>query len=181
VTCCSRIVVRTSQLQLLLAHLAGRAITARVELEDLLQEVYLRVLSGSSEVPAEEEGEAPLFRYLTRVARNTVVDAARAIRARKRDGNESPLVHSDWSHVGVRASHLAAATPGPFTRAGLAETEARLVAAFRSLSGEHRRILGLRQFEGLSARETAERTGRSEAAVHSLYRRALQAWSEASG
>ena len=56
--------------------------------------------------------------------------------------------------------------------------EARLMRAFEQLTPEHRRVLGFRQFQGLSARETAVRMGRSETAVHSLYRRALQAWAE---
>ena len=50
--------------------------------------------------------------------------------------------------------------------------------AFLRLLPEHRRVLGLRQFEGLDARSTAQRMGRSETAVHSLYRRALAAWAE---
>jgi len=37
-------------------------------------------------------------------------------------------------------------------------------------------VIGLRQFEGLSAAAAGRRMGRSEAAVHSLYRRALLAW-----
>ena len=51
-----------------------------------------------------------------------------------------------------------------------------LARSFLALPPEHRRVLGLRQFEGLSAEEAAARMGRSAAAVHSLYRRALQAW-----
>ena len=56
---------------------------------------------------------------------------------------------------------------------------ARVTRAFESLSPAHRRVLGLRQFEGLSAREAAARTGSTEKAVHSLYRRALEAWERA--
>lgn len=64
-----------------------------------------------------------------------------------------------------------------------ARTMARrvVVDAARSVRLEPRRMLGLRRFEGLSAAETAARMGRSEAAVHSLFRRALGAWEAASG
>ena len=65
---------------------------------------------------------------------------------------------------------------GPATRVRARELELRLEERYEALSAEHKRVIGLRQLEGLSAREAAERMGRSEIAVHSLYRRALQAW-----
>jgi DNA-directed RNA polymerase specialized sigma24 family protein len=40
-------------------------------------------------------------------------------------------------------------------------------------------VIGLRQFEGLTAAQAGARMGRSEAAVHSLYRRALESWESA--
>ncbi len=145
---------------------------------DLVQEVFLRALATSSEVPSAEPGEAPLRRWLDRLARNVVVDVARALRAAKRDGLEMPLARSDWSRAGIGESRNPFAGPGPSTRAQGAETERRLVESYRALDPDHRRVLGLRQFQGLSAAETGRRMGRSEAAVHSLYRRALQAWGE---
>ena len=36
-------------------------------------------------------------------------------------------------------------------------------------------------FDGKTAKETGTRMGRSETAVHSLYRRALEAWDQAAG
>jgi RNA polymerase sigma-70 factor (ECF subfamily) len=171
-----RLAAHERRLRLLLAHLAGRAVRARVEPDDLLQEVYLRALAPGSDVPAEEAGEAALGRFLARLARNTVVDVARAIRTRKRDGREVPLSRSDWSRAGPTASQLPAPARGPSTQVAAAEDQARLEAAFERLSPEHRRVIGLRQLEGLSARDAARRLGRSETAVHSLYRRALAAW-----
>ncbi len=160
-------------MRLLLTHLAGRAVRSRVELDDLLQEIYLRALAHPERLPSEEEGDAALGRYLTRIARHTVIDVARAIRAAKRSGGEEQLDRSDWSHAGL---DLAAQTAGPATRVVADESRHRLLARFEALSAEHRRVIGLRQFEGLSARDTARRMGRSETAVHSLYRRALEAW-----
>jgi RNA polymerase sigma-70 factor (ECF subfamily) len=162
------------RLRLLLVHLTGPSVQARVEIDDLVQEVYLRALSSRS-LPPETPGEAELWRFLTRIARNTVIDAARAIRAAKRSG-ATRLVHSDWSVAGPRASQILADTCGPASRAAVNELARRLETRFRSLSAEHRRVIGLRQFEGLSARESARRMGRSETAIHSLYRRALAAW-----
>jgi len=166
------------RLRLLLVHLSGPALRARIEIDDLVQEVYLRAL-GARSLPAPEPsdpGDTALWRYLIRLARNTVIDAARAVRAAKRSGPTVRLAHSDWSAAGARASRILAATWGPATRVAAGELEEELERRFRSLPPEHRRVIGLRQFEGLSAREAARRMARSETAVHSLYRRALAAW-----
>ncbi len=175
-----RLCLHEDRLRLLLLHLAGRAVRQRVESEDLVQEVFLRALADRNAWPervAEDERDAALYRYLARIARNTVVDAARSIRAWKRDGRTERLAHSDWSRAGaVRASGVRAASPGPATRAAGSETSFALAQAFLALAPDHRRVIGLRHFEGLSAAQAARRMGRSETAVHSLYRRALEAW-----
>lgn len=165
------------RLRLLVEHLAGQALRRQVEAEDLVQEVYLRTLSVPvDELPPFEPGEARLARWLNTVARHVVVDAARAARAAKRDGRTERLQRSAWSQHGQRESRIPGHGPGPSTRVAGAEEEQRLLGAYRELAPDHRRVLGLRQFEGLSAAETGRRMGRSEAAVHSLYRRALVAW-----
>lgn len=162
-------------LSLCLAHLAGRAVRARVELDDLLQEVFLRALADPCGLPAHEPGEHALRRYLTHLARNVVVDVARAARAAKRDGRrEQRLERSSWSRSG--SGDPALTGPGPATHAAGREELAHLLAAFARLAPDHRRVLGLRQFEGLDARAAALRMGRGESAIHSLYRRALAAW-----
>jgi RNA polymerase sigma factor (sigma-70 family) len=122
------------------------------------------------------EGEPALRRYLAEVARHVVIDVARALRAAKRDGRSVRLERSGWSRFGLAESQIAQAEPGPGTRAGDAEELARLMAAYERLEPDHRRVIGLRRFAGLHAREAGRRLGRSETAVHSLYRRALLAW-----
>ena len=166
------------RLRLLVRHLASRAVRARVDATDLVQETFLRALESRDSLPRPDEGDEALWRYLARIARNSVIDAARSIRALKRDRETRALTRSDWSRVGPSASQLLAQTAGPQTRAIGAEVRDRLADRFDRLSAEHRRVIGLRQLEGLSARETAKRMGRSETAVHSLYRRALEAWHE---
>lgn len=170
-----RLAAQERRLRLLLAHLAGHAVRARVELDDLVQEVHLRVLSSPRGLPEAGAGDEALWRVLAEIARHVVVDVARALRAAKRSGNVEPLERSSWSRV------PAARAPGPSTEAAAGEASRRMARTFLALLPEHRRVLGLRQFEGLSARETAARMGRSETAVHSLYRRALLAWEDALG
>ena len=167
------------RLRLLLLHLASPALRRRVQVEDLVQEVFLRALATPERLPAESAGETELFRYLRTIARHTVIDVVRAARAAKRDGPTVPLARSGWSRTGLGASRVADDTAGPLTRLEGAEESERLRAAFDRLSPDHRRVLGLRKFEGLSAAEAGLRLGRSEKAVHSLYRRALEAWEAA--
>jgi len=170
-----RLAAQERRLRLLVAYLAGRAVRARVELDDLVQEVFLRALASARGLPPVEPGEGALWRLLATLARQAVIDAARALRAARRDGREESLARSDWSRAGGAP---AARAPGPHTAAAERETSRAMAHAFLALAPEHQRVLALRQFEGLSAEETGRRMGRSAVAVHSLYRRALEAWQE---
>lgn len=166
-----RLVAHERRLRLLLLHLMGSALRARVEPEDVVQEVWLRALTAPGSLPADDDA---VWRLIAHIARNTVVDLARAARAHKRTAVHEPLLRSSWTRAGAREP--AADTAGPATRLLHAEQQRDLEAAFDRLAPEHRRVIGLRQFEGLSAAAAAERMGRSESAVHSLFRRALLAW-----
>lgn len=166
-----RLVVHERRLRLLLLHLMGTALRARIEPEDVVQEVWLRALATPTPLPADDDA---VWRLVAHIARNTVVDIARAARASKRTAVHEPLLRSSWTRAGAREP--ATDTAGPATRLVLAERQRELEAAFDRLPPEHRRVIGLRQFEGLSAAAAAQRMGRSESAVHSLFRRALQAW-----
>ncbi len=170
----ARVASCAPRLRLLFAHLTGARLRAHVELDDLVQETLLRALASARPPPLEE-----LAPWLNALARHVAVDAARALRVRRRGAGALRLERADWSHVGLRESQVAAAGAGVLTRAADEDEHRRLMAAFVKLSNEHRRVIGLRQFEGLSAALVAQRMGRSESAVHSLYRRALEAWADA--
>jgi RNA polymerase sigma-70 factor (ECF subfamily) len=172
----ARLAAQDRRLRLFLAHLTGPALRARVELDDLAQEVYLRALKSPRGLPGPSADEGALWAVLARLAREVVIDLVRMWRAARRAGRTERLERSDWSRGG--AAHPAAAAPGPRTALATREEGARLHATFLALAPEHRRVLGLRQFEGLSAAEAGTRMGRSASAVHSLYRRALAAWQE---
>jgi RNA polymerase sigma-70 factor (ECF subfamily) len=150
----------------------GSALSRRVEPDDVVQETFLRAWRDLGS--ASLSGEGASFGWLTTIARHVIADVARAARARRREGCVQPLEVSSWS----RADRLepAAHEAGPATRAAQAELGDELMAAFRALSPAHRRVIALRHFEQRSAREAAPRLGCSEAAVHALFRRALDAW-----
>lgn len=164
------------RVRLFVAATLGRRLRAHVGVDDLVQEVYLRALSNPAAFTAPGAGEDDLARALVRLARWTVIDAARSLGAARRDGRPLAIASSSGSYGGVAASAIPMLAPGPATEAASREGVERLAAAWRALDGEHRRVLRLRQLEGLPAAEAARRMGRSETAVHSLYRRALAAW-----
>lgn len=167
------------RLELLYRHLASSGLRSRYEAEDAVQEVFLRALASRAgwPQPAGEPEDVAMRRYLSVLLRNVVIDLARRVRAARRDGRPLPLSRSSVS-AGVAASGLWSPGPGPATRAAEAEDEAALQRAYDALAPVQRRVIGLRQFEGLSAAQAAQRMGRSESAVHSLYRRALLAWED---
>ncbi|MFO0980301.1 MAG: sigma-70 family RNA polymerase sigma factor [Planctomycetota bacterium] len=170
-----RLLCELRWLHLLCFHLAGRRIRARFEVDDLVQDVCLRAL-GAAGAPAAEAGEQPLRRWLARIARQCVIDTARALRSKKRSAREERLDRSASSAGGAAQRQLLERTMGPATRAAARDEVAHLLRRFERLPADYRRVLALRQFEGLTAAATARRMARSEAAIHSLYRRALQAW-----
>ena len=171
-----RLAALETRLLLFVTQRLGRALARRVEPADLVQEVYVRLVQAQMQLPPWREGDAELWSYTRTVARHAIVDVARAARAARRDGDPLSLDRTAWSRAGRTP---VAPGAGPRTAAQVRELGGRLVEAFRGLSAEHRRVLALRQLEGLSARQTAVRMGRSEAAVHSLFRRALAAWDAA--
>jgi len=170
----ARVASCAPRLRLLFAHLVGPRLRGHVELDDLVQETLLRALGSARRPPLDE-----LAPWLNALARHVAVDAARALRARRHGAGALRLERADWSNVGLRESDIVAAGAGVATRAAGDEEQRRLMEAFCRLSNEHRRVIGLRQFEGLSAALVAQRLARSESAVHSLYRRALEAWADA--
>lgn len=174
-----RLAACASRVRLWIGALAGTALRRRVELDDLVQETFLRAVRDRERAPSPAEGDVALLRWLSRLARHAVLDAGRAARRAKRDARVERLAHGEWSAVGVGESAVLARTAGPLTRAVAAEESDRLQRTFAALSPEHRRVIALRQFAGWSAEETAARMGRGVTAVHSLYRRALLAWEAA--
>lgn len=165
-----------ARLEVYVEHRLGRALARRVEVQDVVQETLLRTLSV---LPgATLNGEGPFLALVCKIARNVIADIARAARRQRRGGGAAQLslARSDWSTAGAALPPDSSA--GPYTRAALGETRGRMLQAWRALSPEQRRVIALRQFEGLSARETAQRVGSSEQAVHAQFRRALSRWGE---
>jgi RNA polymerase sigma factor (sigma-70 family) len=166
-------------LRLYVRHRLGRALAARVEVDDIVQETFLRALQDLAR--DSRIGEHAFSRTLCMIARPGRAAAARAARRGKRDGRHVRLDRSGWTRVGLAESALPGTAAGPFTRAALAEDLRTIEQAWLELPSHYRRVIVLRQLEQRSAREVAELTCSTEQAVHALYRRALAAWASAAG
>ena len=159
------------RLRLYVEFRLGRALARRVEVEDVVQETFLRAWRDLER--ATLSGDNAFFGWIATIARHVITDVARAARARC-PSCDPGLERRDWSRAGERDPVDPGS--GPVTRTVRNETGERLRAAFQALSPQHRRVIALRQFEQRSARDAAPQLGCSEMAVHALFRRALDAW-----
>jgi len=89
----SRLAALAGKLRLLVAGLTGRSLRARFEFDDFVQETFVHALNDPARLPAND---AALDRHLALLARHVVIDAARSLRAAKREGDRSaaPLAGS---------------------------------------------------------------------------------------
>lgn len=125
--------------------------------EDLTAEVFLRAIEG---LPNYEAGETPFVAWLYRIAQARVADHFRQKqRARTTDLQEN------WSSD---EDPLPARVEQSFRQQKLRE-------AISQLTPDQQQVILLKFVEGLKNREIAKILGKTEGAVKSLQRRALNA------
>lgn len=135
----------------------GEELSRRVDMEDLLQEVFLRAYTSLGRF--HWAGDDAFFRWLSVIARHAIHEAAR------RHGREL-LLPSD--------ADLSSAEISPFRVLRRAERMARLRMALDRLKPAHREVILLARIQRLPVREVAERMGRSPNATTQLLLRALE-------
>jgi len=128
---------------------------------DVTQLVFMRAWSA---LPSYTSGKAPFAAWLFRIARNAATDHRRATR---------PLVALDDADPFERNE-----ASDPLAAALASERAARLRTLIGELSQEKQELLALRFAAGLSSREIAAATGKSEAAVKKQLTRTLGALKE---
>ncbi len=133
----------------------GEALRAKVEPEDVLQDAYLAAHRCFAEFEYRDEGA--FLRWVCRIISNRLRDAADHFGALKRQDIEVPR---SWP-------------TGPQTAAGRAEGRQQIEQALQQLSPEHREVILLRYFEGLSAEEIGRQMNRTSGAARNLLSRAL--------
>lgn len=133
----------------------GPRMREQIESQDVLQDAYLAAHQAFANFDYTDEGA--FTRWLCRIIENRIRDFVDHFGARKRQAVDLP--RSDPT--------------GPVTAADRAEHRANVGAAMEGLDDDHRQVLLLRFFEGLSAEETGRRMNRTAGAVRKLAARAL--------
>src|SRR4051794_35746804 len=127
--------------------------------EDLVQETFLRVWNRVHGFDAEKGAIGP---WLLAVARNRAIDYLRSAGGRERNAvdfeeTERPALYTDMERDLL-----------------LSDSARRVKSAMEKLSENHRQVLELAYFEGLSQTEMAERMGQPLGTVKTWVRAALK-------
>jgi RNA polymerase sigma-70 factor (ECF subfamily) len=122
----------------------------RSDVDDLCQEVYVRVYEA-----AQKEIPDPVRPFVFAVARNLIINRVR----------REQIVPIE-SLGDLDALNIAADEPGPDRNAMAREELRRLQSALDNLPPRCRQAVVLKKIEGLSRKEIAQRMGISEDTVH---------------
>ncbi len=133
----------------------GPRLREKVESIDVLQDAYVAAHQAFENFEYVDDGS--FTRWLCRIIENRIRDMNDHFGAQKRQA--VPLPTSDPT--------------GPITALVRAEHREKILGALNGLSEDHRQVLLLRFFEGLSAEEVGRMMDRTSGAVRKLTSRAL--------
>ena len=145
----------------------SRFLLAREEVDDVVQDVFIRVLDGVERF--EERDDARFIDLIARMIQNELANHDRRERAQKRGGDLARLVRL-CSDSGF---DVPADSTGVVSRAERREQIERLDSCLSQLSDAHREVVLWRQYAGADWKTVAEAMERpSPEACQELYRRA---------
>lgn len=145
-----------------------RYVRTRATAEDLLQEVFLRVIKGAEKY----QRQAKFTTWLYTIARNLCVDHSRRQKHRKAQSLDAPLT-SD-SDSGSLMDVIGDQQIGSDRRAVSSQLGDKLKTAIDGLSDEQREVFLMREFLDMPFKEIAEVVGVPENTVKSRMRYALE-------
>ncbi len=158
----------------LLAHVQVESrFNGKFDTADIVQQTMLEAVRALPQLRASTEAE--LGAWLRRILAHVIAHEVRRYRGTpKRDlDREVPLDQSLAESSRRLRDMVAAPGPTPSRHASLHEQEVLLADALAQLPEDYRQIIVLRNIEGLSHEEAAQRMGRTSAAVRMLWVRAL--------
>jgi RNA polymerase sigma-70 factor (ECF subfamily) len=151
----------------------GRRLKSKVDVEDLLQEIWLEIHRKIALFRGGSERE-----FLTWVRRLIGSILANQVRhylgTKQRDLRLERALADDLDHSSLAMNQsLVAAQSSPSQQAVRREQAVILSDALQSLPDDYREVIILRQLEGLSFPDVARRMGRTEDSVKNVWLRAL--------
>jgi len=154
-----------------------RSVRERDRAEDLLQDVFVRVLARSTEF----KGEAKFSTWLYTIARNLCIDTSRKMVFRRHRSLDQPSSSSDDGEGPSLLDRVAGGTAG-VDRAAISNQLQDLIAeAVEKLPEEQRDVFLMREVQNLPFKEIADIVGVPENTVKSRMRYALERLQEALG
>ena len=146
-----------------------RTIRQRARAEELLQEVFIRVVKARGRY----EVTAKFTTWLYTIARNICFDELRRGRLRQTQSLDTPGPHAAQD-AAPWVERVPDAQPDPESKAHDASVAARIQTALNDLPDDQREVFILRQLSGLAFKEIGEIVGVSENTVKSRMRYALE-------
>jgi RNA polymerase sigma-70 factor (ECF subfamily) len=138
--------------------------------EDLLQEVFLRVIKGADAY----QKQAKFTTWLYTIARNLCVDAARRGKHRKAQSLDAPMDANERDGATLLEVVADGQQAGPDRQAIGNELHGKLHAAINRLSEEQREVFLMREFLDMPFKDIADVVGCPENTVKSRMRYALE-------
>ena len=155
------------RLTVLVHYKLGAAAREFSDVEDLVQEVYLRAFRDLSGFTYQSPG--CFLRWLSSIADHAIVDRVRYLNRERRAGEEVPF-RSASNPLGPEPAD----TKTPSRLFAQQEAVARLLDRLDSLPEDYRQAIVMAKIEGLSTTEMAEQLGKSREAVALLVYRAVK-------
>jgi RNA polymerase sigma-70 factor (ECF subfamily) len=151
----------------------GRRIQGKFDVADVVQETFLEVHRGIGQFRGRTE--AQYLAWLRQILVGILANQVRHYFGTKcRDVRLERELQDDLDRSSVYlGSQLIATQSSPSAQASRREEAVLLADALEQLPGDYREVIILRQLEGLSFPQVAERMSRTEDSVKNLWARAL--------
>jgi len=160
------------RLAVLVHYKMGEELRSHLEVDDILQEVFLAAAQGLDRFNYQTPGS--FMAWLSRIADHAIVDAARHENRKKRRPEELLPLRSESNPVGPEPPDLR--TPSQVF--AQQENMQILLRKLDTLPAEYREAILLAKFEGLTTGEISDRLGKSRESVSLTLHRALKRFRE---
>ncbi len=158
-------------LRLLARVLLHRHLQSKVDESDVVQEAALLVSRDITHFSGHSEQE--FAAWLRKVLINVISNTHRHYYRGRRDVRFELQLNSDLEQSSAGLAQLAGAESSPSHRTMRREQAVMLAEALERLPDDYRQVLLLREIDGLSLAQIAERMNRSRNSVQKLWARAI--------